>query len=320
MPHIHFEPDDVDVEALETELVLGVSLTAGLPHAHACGGKARCSTCRVSITDGLEHCAPRTPPEQALAQRLHFAPEIRLACQTRVSGDVSLRRLVLDADDVELTKRLMTGTASVGEEKLIAILFADIRNFTSFAERLPPYDVIYVLNRYFHRMGKVISRCGGYIDNYMGDGLMAVFGVDDAGDAARRAVEAGLGMLDEVESLRPDFESVYDMSFQIGVGVHYGEAVVGTVGAAGTKRLTAIGDAVNFASRVEAANKEAGTKFLISEDTYYEVKDFITVGRECAEVSLKGKSGAHALYEVVGLKDGRASRSEMASQTDGGDE
>src|SRR5436190_18476813 len=86
----------------EHETILRASLRAGIPHAHACGGQARCSTCRVQIVDGLDHCAPRTDKETALAGRLRFAPEVRLACQTTVSGDVKVRRLALDQTDVAL--------------------------------------------------------------------------------------------------------------------------------------------------------------------------------------------------------------------------
>ena len=302
---IYFDPDEKRVEAGDSDTVLAASLRAGIPHAHACGGNARCSTCRVSVESGLEHCAPREERERALASRLHFSPEVRLACQTTVRGDVSVRRLVLDEEDVELTERMTESSApaSLGEEKEIAILFADIRGFTSLSERLPPYDVIYVLNRYFNHMGRVISAHGGYIDNYMGDGLMALFGVDDPSDAPLRAVRSGLGMIEEVARLSPHFESLYGASFRIGVGIHFGEAIVGTVGATGRRRMTAIGDAVNFASRVEAANKECGTELLVSAETYERVKAHVRAGREIRQVVLKGKAGAHALYEVLGVDE-----------------
>lgn len=303
---IHFDPDEKQVEAGDSDTVLAASLRAGIPHAHACGGNARCSTCRVSVESGLEHCAPQGDRERALAERLRFSPEVRLACQTTVRGDVSVRRLVLDEEDVELTQRMTEGSApaSLGEEKEIAILFADIRGFTALSERLPPYDVIYVLNRYFNHMGRVISAHGGYIDNYMGDGLMALFGVDDPADAPLRAVRAGLGMIEEVARLGPHFESLYEASFRIGVGIHFGEAIVGTVGATGRRRMTAIGDAVNFASRVEASNKEYGTELLVSAETYERVRGHVRAGREIAQAVLKGKAGAHALYEVLGLGEG----------------
>lgn len=304
MPQVCYLPDEKRVDAETGETLLHASLRASIAHAHACGGNARCSTCRVLIIDGLEHCAPPNDKEAVLAERLHFSPDIRLACQTTVSGDVELRRLVLDAEDIELTSLFKAGSSptSVGEEKEVAILFADIRGFTTFAEALPPYDVVHVLNRYFHQVGQAIHRNGGCIDNYMGDGLMALFGVEDSSGATLQAIRAGLDMLEAVERLRPYLQSIYTRSFQIGVGVHYGEVVVGAIGHDETKRVTAIGDAVNLASRIESVNKQAGTEFLISEATYNQAKGFIRVGKTI-EVTLPGKSGEYTLYEVVGMSE-----------------
>ncbi|MGH7601461.1 MAG: adenylate/guanylate cyclase domain-containing protein [bacterium] len=303
MSRLYYLPDEREVETAEAETILQTSLRAGIPHAHACGGKARCSTCRVLILAGLEHCNPRNAKEKKLAERLHFGPEIRLACQTKLTGNVKLRRPVLDEVDVELTSQIKAGAmpSPVGEEKLIAILFADISGYTSFCEALPPYDVIHVLSRYFHLMGQVISRHDGYISDYVGDGIVALFGVEDSTEAAIRAVKAGIEMLDAVEKLNPYLELMYKKSFQIRIGVHYGEVVVGTIGVANMKKIAAIGDAVNFASRIETANKEMGTKFLISEDTYHQVRDHVRVNRCCIHVTLRGKSGEYVLYEVIGL-------------------
>lgn len=153
-------PDHRSVEATPDETILQVSLQAGIPHTHICGGNARCSTCRVLILEGLAHCTPRNSEEQVLASSLHFSPDIRLACQTRVTADVELRRLVLDAEDVDLTSQLGAAartSSAVGQEKRMTVLFADIRGFTAFAEALPPYDVVHVLNRYFDLMGDVNS-------------------------------------------------------------------------------------------------------------------------------------------------------------------
>lgn len=303
MPHVFYLIEEKEVEADETETILQASLRAAIPHAHTCGGNARCSTCRVMVSEGVEHCAPRNEKEQRLAERLHFSTEIRLACQTKVSGDVKLRRLVMDEEDIELTDQLGAGAVptSAGEEKKLGILFADIRGFTPFAERLLPYDVVHVLNRYYYEVGEVIGSNGGCIDNYMGDGLMALFGMEEEGGAALSAVKAGLGMIEVVEHIKPYMEAIYGRSFQIGIGVHYGEAVVGAIGAANMKRVTAIGDAVNLASRIESATKQAGARFLISEDTYEEVKDHINTGNT-VRVMLPGKSGEYLLYEVTGLK------------------
>lgn len=305
MPQIYYLPDDRLVEVEEGDIILETSLRAGIPHTHTCGGSARCSTCRVLVVEGLEFCAPRTAPEEELAKRLKFEPQIRLACQTQIAegGTIKLRRLAIDLEDVEMITAQMTGKSKsgpVGQEQKIAILFADIRGFTTFAESLLPYDVIYVLNRYFQKMGCVINQNGGMINNYMGDGLMALFGVDGKERPAERAVRAAVEMLEAVEKLNPYFESLYHHRLRIGIGIHYGDVVVGALGAGETQTVTAIGDAVNLASRIESANKQVGTSILISEETYEQVKDMVTINQRVA-VQLPGKSGEYPLYEVVGV-------------------
>jgi adenylate cyclase len=309
MPLITYLIDDQTAEAAAEQTLLQTSLRAGIPHAHACGGHARCSTCRVQVVEGLDNCAPRNERESGLAARLHFAPEIRLACQTTVRGDVKLRRLVLDAEDIKVTAQPnTTEVAPIGEEKKVAILFADIRGFTPFAERLLPYDVVHVLNRYYSVVGRPILDQGGCIDNYMGDGLLAIFGIKDTTDSARKAVAAALGMLAAVENLKPYMAMIHGRSFEIGIGIHYGEVIVGTIGAPGTKRVTVIGDAVNLASRIESATKLCGARLLISEETYNELRGQIRAGNT-HRVSLPGKSGEYLLYEVSGLAEGQTEQS-----------
>src|SRR6185369_8298566 len=169
---IHVGPDDKQIVMRGSETILAASLREGIPHAYACGGRARCSICRISVEEGLEFCSPRSKGEQIVAERLNFSPKTRLACQTKITGHVNVRRLVVDDDDVEFTRGIAQGPrpASIGEEKKLAILFADVRGFTALSERMSPYDVIYFLNRYFHLTSQVIESYGGYVDNYMGDG------------------------------------------------------------------------------------------------------------------------------------------------------
>lgn len=300
MPHISYLPDGRIFEAESGDTILQTSLKNGIPHTHVCGGNARCTTCRVVILEGVANCsAPRNDKEQVLADRLHFTPFIRLACQTKIQGDMKVCRLVLDDEDIELVDQMKvrTNNSFVGEEKMITILFADIRGFTTFAERQLPYDVIHVLNRYFHLMGQVIATNNGRIDNYMGDGLLAVFESDDPAESAHNAVKAGLGMLAAMAGLQPYLERTYGQNLEIGIGIHCGLVVMGTVGGAERKNEMIIGDAVNFASRIEAANKDAGTHLLISEAVYKLVKDNADC-RQSLHMMVKGKSGEHCLYEI----------------------
>ena len=108
-------------------------------------------------------------------------------------------------------------------------------------------------------------------------------------------------MLEAVAKLKPYLQNVYRMSFEIGIGVHFGEVVVGSVGGEETKRMTAIGDAVNLASRIEEANKECATQLLVSESTFLEVQPSVRIGQQFRR-SLKGKRGKYKLYEIIGLQ------------------
>ncbi len=304
MSWIHYLPDNRKKEISAKQTILDASLQAQIPHAHACGGKGRCSTCRVTVVEGLDHCRPRTVLETQLARRLHLSDEVRLACQTSIRGNITVRRHLLDQQDVKISAGITQsdGPTSLGEERTVAILFADIRNFTTFAESHPPYDAIYVLNRYFHEVNLVIQKHGGHVDNYMGDGLMALFGVDQSRNAALRAVRAGLGMLRTMARLSRFLKSIYQTPLEIGVGIHFGDVIMGSIGSDQNKRMTVIGDTVNMASRVESATKTCGASFLISEETYREVRNQVRVKQKHASIQLKGKSGRHNLFEIAGLR------------------
>ncbi|HEY5769446.1 MAG TPA: adenylate/guanylate cyclase domain-containing protein [Terrimicrobium sp.] len=300
---ISYLPDAREVGASAGDTILQAALRAGIRLTHACGSNARCSTCRVAILEGLDNCSPRNEAEQAIAEHLEFKPMIRLACQTQVTGSMSARRLVLDDEDEELAVESMSDplAEAAGEERHVAILFIDIRGFTAFAERLLPYDVIHALNRYYRQVGRIIHRHGGVIDNYMGDGILTIFGLAETDRAVSRALQAGLEVLEAVEAMKPYFRALHGRSFDIGIGLHYGAVISGTIGWGDYKRRTIVGDAVNFASRVEAANKTVGTNFLISEDAYDRAGHEVQVN-QCPPWEIRGKTGVYQLYEVVGAK------------------
>lgn len=304
MSHIYYLPDDVTVQQEAEYSILRTSLSNNIPHIHVCGGKARCSTCRVMVLEGLESLPPRNEKETAMADRLCFPENIRLACQTAPSGPVKVRRLVLDNDDIMLNDQTLDSAkpGAVGTERTVTIMFADIRGFTAFSETHLPYDVIHFLNRYFHRVDQVIRAHGGYIDNYIGDGIMALFGTKDetAENAADSAIAAGLDMLLAVEDMRPYAEEIFNWDFRIGIGIHCGVVVMGSIGSTQRPTETAIGDAVNFASRIEQVNKSLGTELLISRDVMLNSHRELTIG-QTVEVDIKGKMGKHMLYEVIGM-------------------
>jgi len=130
------------------------------------------------VHDGLENCVARNEAEQTMADRKGMEPNVRLACQTRITGPVRVRRLVLDDADLEVA--VAAGSITTGKESKIAVLFSDLREFTRFSESQLPYDVVHIVNRYFRRMGEVVLANDGFIDKYVGDGLMALFGLSDS--------------------------------------------------------------------------------------------------------------------------------------------
>jgi ferredoxin len=197
-------PDGVEFDADEGETLLDAALRAELPLTHACGGRAKCSTCRVWVLAGLDGCSSRTEAEQALAKRLRLGDEVRLACQLRPGGDLRVRRLVLDETDLMMSNQLDRSVANrVGEVREVTVFFSDIVGFTTIAETLPPYDVMHLLNRYFVQAGEIIECNGGYIDKFLGDGMMALFGVDGQKDAPIRAVNAALQTLAAIDRMKP---------------------------------------------------------------------------------------------------------------------
>ncbi len=292
-----------EVESKEGKTILETSLSSGIPHTHVCGGNARCSTCRVWVIEGLENCTERTEAEKSLSTRRKFEPRIRLACQTKVSGDIVCKRLVKDEEDVALVgNETATEHSCTGTEKKLAIFFSDLRGFTTFSENNLPYDVIHILNKYFTKVCPAILKNNGLIDKYIGDGLMAIFGVDGGGNPTLSAVKAGLEQIQELKKFNVHLKENYGVELRMGIGIHFGDAIIGNVGYPSNVSFTAIGDTVNTAARVESANKEAGTELLVSEDAYKQIKDSVVVGKT-HEASLKGKEGKFKLYEIVGMKD-----------------
>ena len=297
---IHLFKEQKEIDCPEDKTILDATLTAKLNHTHACGGQGKCSTCRVSIMTGIENCSPRNEAEQEIAAKLNFPPEIRLACQTNTTGDISIRRMVSDKLDMDMISEQFSENAEIalGRQQALAIVFTDIVNYTSFAEKFPPYDIVHVLNRYYRMMNSIIQDHNGIISDVAGDGILAVFGTGtEDSNSVSDAIQAIKGMNQRLDLFNKYLEENFNIKFGIRAGVHYGNVIVGPFDTGSMKKIAVIGDNVNYASRIESANKEFNTTLLLSEDAYQMVEKEYPK-HSIFETTLKGKTGQYKLYEI----------------------
>jgi adenylate cyclase len=259
-------PDGRAIEVVAGTSILEASRLARIPHASVCGGRGRCSTCRVRVRAELHALAPPEEAEARVLRRIRATPNVRLACQLRPHGAVEVTPL-LPPFAVAADGRRHVDLAQGGERE-IAILFADIRGFTSLAEGRLPYDVVFILNRYFAAMGRAVEAAGGRVDKFIGDGVMALFGIEDGAGAAgcAAALAAARLMAVRLDELNHSLHAELDAPLRIGIGIHAGPVIVGEMGYGGAATITAIGDAVNTASRLEGLTKEYRCQLVVSEE------------------------------------------------------
>jgi len=301
VPEVRFLPDEVTVKTRPGECLLDAARRHGIPMVAACGGEAACTTCRVLVVEGAEAMGAPPADESVLLAPLRSNGNIRLACRAIPEGPVVVRRLVIDEDDVRLTDRRQVTPGPVGREQEVGVLFADLRGFTSFAESLLPYDVVHVLNRFYALADGVMERHGGTIATYMGDGFMALFGVTTEEPPALRAVRAGLELIEAVAEWRSYLELLHNKGLAVSVGVHTGRAVVGWLGTGPSRIITAVGDVVNTAARIEQANRAFGTRLLVSDEVARALGDRLAAV-PMPPIPLAGKSSVHRLHSVEAVR------------------
>jgi adenylate cyclase len=244
--------------------VLETSRLAGIPHASVCGGRGRCSTCRVRIVRGLNSLPPASAEELAVLKRVGAAPNVRLACQLRPTNDLSVTPIL------PATATARDGFAQpdylVGKEQEICVLFADLRGFTRLSERKMPYDVVFFLNRYFETMSRAIEEAGGISNQFTGDGVMALFGIESGIErGCSDAVAAAKSMVRGLAAMSSELAEELGEPLRMGIGIHVGPTIVGRMGHGEAMSLTAVGDTVHVASRLQDLTKQYQCQLIVSE-------------------------------------------------------
>ncbi|USG61156.1 adenylate/guanylate cyclase domain-containing protein [Sneathiella marina] len=293
-------PDGKTVSAPPGITVLEASNLGNIPHASVCGGRGRCSTCRIRVIEGEMDLEPPSEREAAVLKRVGAVDGTRLACQVKPATDISVVPL-LPAKSTPQQGFNQPGYLH-GQEKEIAILFADLRSFTKFSEQKLPYDVVFVINQYFRHMGEAIEASGGHLDKFIGDGVMALFGLDDTPEiASQKALDAAMAMAAELEIMNSNLKSDLPSPLRIGIGLHLGQVIVGKMGYGNATSITAIGDAVNTASRLETMNKEFSSQLIFSSELAKRSgRDFSNIRSE--EVMVRGREETIAIYVVEDAK------------------
>ena len=235
---------------------------AGVPHASVCGGRARCTTCRVRVGRGAQGLPAPKPLETGALLRINAAPDVRLACQLRPQKSLHITPLLpphvgpAEAD----TRR------AAGREHAVAVMFVDLRESSRLGEQRLPYDVFFILNRFFAEMAEALHETDGYYSTFNGDGLMALYGTRTdlargCRDAMRGAIAIGARLAKMNSALAADLRE----PLRVGISIHAGDAIVGTMGPPATPILSALGDTVNVAARLEAEAKRHHCMLVISD-------------------------------------------------------
>ncbi len=238
-----------------------------VPHASVCGGRGRCSTCRIWLMGDPAEVPPPSPAEAAVLATLRVGPSVRLACQLRPERDLAFA-LVLPPN-APISRAYPHNRQHAADERMIVAMFVDMRGSTRLAERRLPYDTVFIINRFHEAVGNAIVAAGGATNQLLGDGVLALFGLRaEPRDASRQAMQAAIGIAFNIAALNRFLEADLGEPIRFGIGIHAGTAIVGDIGYQDHTVFTAIGDPVNTAARLQDQSKILHCEVVISEEVY----------------------------------------------------
>ena len=249
--------------------VLEASLRNNVPHASVCGGRARCSTCRIRV---IGDCASLPEPSKREAFVLDRVgagadPAIRLACQLRPETDLSFFQIFLP--QITAATLRTSNPARIGEERYLVSMFVDMRGSTKLAEKRLPFDTVFIVNRFLGAVSHAVIECGGQPNQFVGDGQLALFGLGtDPQTACRQALRAASMIAANVDELNQFLSHDLREPIRFGIGIHGGEVIIGDIGYRDHMVFTALGDAVNVAARLQDMTKSLACEVVVSEEVH----------------------------------------------------
>ena len=297
--------------------VLEASLRNNVPHASVCGGRARCSTCRIRVIG--DHAALPEPSQReafVLARVGSADPSIRLACQLRPNSDLSFFQLFTPS--LAAANAHASSPARIGEERYLVSLFVDMRGSTRLAEKRLPFDTVFVVNRFLAAVSQAVIECGGRPNQFVGDGMLALFGLaTGAQTACRQAIRAVSLISVNIDELNQFLSQDLREPIRFGIGIHGGEVIVGDIGYRDHMVFTALGDPVNVAARLQDMTKSLACEALISEEVR------VTAGLASddlpqREVEIRGRADPMKVRVIAQAKALAALVDSLAAQPDAG--
>lgn len=278
--------------------VLEASRANAIPHPAQCGGRGRCSTCRVAVTSDPGALPAPNASERTMLERISAPGNVRLACQLRPDNDISVQ-ILLPIVPTGMRGRSGDDLYRWGAEREITALFVDIRAFNAMTRLQIPYDIVLLMNRFVQEMTQAAEAHGGRVDAFAADGLIAIFGLDDEpARGAANAIRAAQDMLKSVDGLNKEFGAALSIPLRVGVGIHSGPAIIARIGDSERgMRLVALGETVSIAGRLEAATKDYLTDCLISEEAVQ--RSGLTLRRQNGKsLHIVGRDKPIALYTL----------------------
>jgi adenylate cyclase len=294
-------PSGRSVPILPGATVLETLREYRVPHASVCGGRGRCTTCRIQVTRGIESLPDPEPIEARALARIDAPPGMRLACQVRPTADIAITPLL--AADAHAEDGYVRGGLE-GSERLVTVVFVDLRGSTTLGEAKLPYDVLFILNQFFYEMTKALHATRGHYSQFTGDGLMALYGLEakDARTGAADALRGAREMLMRLEQLNQQLEAELPQPLRIGIGIHQSEAIVGAMGPPRSQIITAIGDTVNTTARLESLTKEFDCSVIISRRAA-EAAGLKVAGLKLHEAPVKGRVQTVHFYALENVPE-----------------
>lgn len=277
--------------------VLEASTRFNIPHSSVCGGRARCSTCRIRVIGDCSTLPMPSNRESFVLDRVgaHGDPAIRLACQLRPETDVAFFQIF----PAHTSSIGQATPVHAGKERYLVSMFVDMRGSTKLAERRLPFDTVFIINRFLTAVSEAVVECGGQPNQFVGDGQLALFGLTaNPQTASLQAIRAAAKIAVHIDALNAFLGADVPEPLRFGIGIHGGEVIIGDIGSHDHTVFTALGDAVNVAARLQDMTKSLSCEVVLSAEVL-KTAGLAVDALPRVDVSIRGRTEPMSVYTAT---------------------